>query len=97
MSTNGCPAPKEMSTSTQQEITKIYTYNRNGKKQTVRRDYTIKGENKAKRADLEDYFEYDYNDKLNIKENYKAYNDTAEYPISYSMFYSNYRHYKNQN
>ena len=85
-----------MSASTQESITKIYTYNRNGKKQTVRRDYTIKGENKAKRADLEDYFDLDYDDKLNIKENYEIYNKTADFPVSYSMFYSNYKHFKSQ-
>ena len=85
-----------MNTTTQEQITKIYTYNRNGKKQTVRRDYTIKGENKAKRADLEDYFDLDYNDKLNIKENYKIYNKSADFPVSYSMFYSNYKLFKSQ-
>ena len=81
--------------SSQENVSKVYSYIRNGKKQTVRRDYVIKGENKAKREDLLDYFEFDYNNKLNIKENYKLFNDTAEYPISYSMFYSNYKQFKN--
>lgn len=85
-----------INSSVQEQISKVYTYIRNGKKQTVRRDYTIKGENKVKRADLEDYFEFDYNNKLNIKENFKLFNASAEFPVSYSMFYSNYRQFKNE-
>ncbi len=79
---------------TQEEITKIYKYIRNGKKQTVKRNYIIKGENKAKKLDLEDYFEFDYRKDLNIKENYKLFNQDAEFPISYSMFYTNYKKWK---
>ena len=78
----------------QEEITKIYKYIRNGKKQTVKRNYIIKGENKAKKLDLEDYFEFDYRKDLNIKENYKLFNQDAEFPISYSMFYTNYKKWK---
>ena len=76
---------------TQKEITKIYTYNRNGRKQTVKRVYKIKGEKKAKRAHLEYYFDHDYNNNLITKENYRVYNATAEYPISYSMFFTTYK------
>ena len=81
---------------TQEEIIKIYTYNRNGRKQTVKRVYKIKGEKKAKRVHLEYYFEHDYNNNLLVKENYRAYNATAVYPISYSMFFTTYKRYKNR-
>ena len=80
--------------STQEEVTKIYKYNRNGKKLTVKRRYINKGENKAKKFGIQDYFDFDYKKSLNIKENYEIFNKVAEFPVSYSMFY---KHYKNWN
>ena len=79
--------------STQEEITKIYKYIRNGKNQTVKRCYVIKGENKAKKSELEDYFLFDYKKDLNIKENYRLFNKDVEYPTSFSMLYRHYKKY----
>ena len=78
-----------------EEISKIYTYARNGRKQTVKRVYKIKGEKKAKRTNVEYYFEHDYNNNLKVKENYRIYNSIAVHPVSYSMFFNTYKHYKN--
>ena len=82
-----------MPESNQEIVYKFYRYIRNGKSQIIRRIYKIKGDNKAKRLDLREYFDIDYDDDLNIKENYKLYNDTAVNKVSYSMFYSNYKKY----
>ena len=77
---------------TAEHVSKTYTYNRNGKQQTVKRDYDIKGLIKAKREELSDYFnhEFELNPSKSVKEYFIEYNKDANFPVSYSMFYTYY-------
>lgn len=80
----------------QEEISKTYSYERNGKKQTVKRVYKITGEKKTKRSELKYFFEHGYNNDLHMRENHKIFNTTATYPISYSMFFTNFKTHQKQ-
>ena len=79
---------------TEKEVVKIYKYERNGKKQVVKREYKIKGERKAKLEELTKYLEsFEPKDSVYIKDYFKKYNEQATLPISYSMFYKLYVNY----
>ena len=74
----------------EEERHKEYTYIRNDKKQVVKRDWVNKGENKAKKAILQAYFESPNFGLINhtIKYYFKEFKENNKsLPISFSMFY----------
>jgi len=74
--------------------TKTYTYDVNGKSKVIKRTWTNKGVNAAKREQLAQFFN-EHEDELkacdkSIKTLYNEYNDKHDLKVSYSMFYKHF-------
>ena len=74
--------------------TKTYTYDVNGKTKVIKRTWTNKGVNAAKREQLAQFFNQ-HEDELkacgkSIKTLYNEYNAQHDVKVSYSMFYKHF-------